>query len=136
MVGPPDFSERELDVMSVLWRHGSGTVTEVRETLADPLGYTSVLKVLQILEDKGAVRHEAEGRAYRYFPVVEPEEAGGHALAKILHKIYHGSAELLLARLVSDSRLTREQIARMRAMLDAAQDEPPSRGGGGKGPKR
>ena len=56
------FTERELDVMSVLWREGSGTVAEVREGLSVSLGYTSVLKMLQILEEKGMVRHEAEGR--------------------------------------------------------------------------
>jgi BlaI family transcriptional regulator, penicillinase repressor len=122
MGGPPDFSSRELDVMSVLWRLGSGTVTEVREQLSDTLGYTSVLKVLQILHEKGAVRHESEGRAYRYFPLVAPEEAGGRALERILEKIYHGSAELLLARLVSDSRLTPEQVARMKKMLDDAEE--------------
>ena len=130
MGGPPDFSGRELDVMSVLWRLRSGTVNEVRDQLTDTLGYTSVLKVLQILEEKGAVRHEAEGRAYRYFPVVAPEEAGGHALKKILDKIYHGSAELLLARLVSDSRLSPEQLGRMRKMLDEVEDDDSPRGGG------
>lgn len=129
MGGPPDFSGRELDVMSVLWKLGSGTVAEVREQLPDALGYTSVLKVLQILEEKGAVRHESEGRAYRYFPLVAPEEAGGHALKRILEKIYHGSAELVLARLVSDSRLSPEQVARMKKMLEGAEesDKPSSR---------
>jgi predicted transcriptional regulator len=135
MGGPPDFSGRELDVMSVLWKLGSGTVTEVREQLPDALGYTSVLKVLQILEEKGAVRHEAEGRAYRYFPLVAPEEAGGHALKRILEKIYHGSAELVLARLVSDSRLSPEQVARMKKMLEGA-EETAKRGSRPKEPER
>ena len=62
MGGDTAFTERELDIMSVLWRRGSGTVSEVREALADDLGYTSVLKMLQILEEKEMVRHEAEGR--------------------------------------------------------------------------
>lgn len=118
-----DFSDRELDVMSVLWLHGSGTVAEVREEIADELGYTSVLKVLQILESKGSVRHEEEGRAYRYFPVVGPEEAGETAIDRILDKIFHGSAELLLARLVSDRDLSDEELGRMRDLLDRARQE-------------
>ena len=69
------FTERELDVMSILWKEGSATVTEVRERLADELAYTSVLSALQTLEEKGYVRHEQEGRAYRYFPLVAPEQA-------------------------------------------------------------
>lgn len=122
------FTERELDIMSVLWRRGSGTVAEVREALSEPAGYTTVLKMLQILEEKEAVRHESEGRAYRYHPLVEPEEAGGTALARILDKIFHGSAEMVLARLVSDRDLTREELERMRTLLDEA-DEAATDGG-------
>lgn len=112
------FTERELDIMSVLWREGSGTVAEVREALADDLGYTSVLKMLQVLEEKGAIDHEVEGRAYRYRPLVQSEEAGSRALGRIVNKIFQGSAELTLARLVSDRPLSRDEIDRMRSMLD------------------
>lgn len=123
------FTDRELDIMSVLWREGSGTVAEVREALSTELGYTSVLKMLQILEEKGAIRHETEGRAYRYFPVVESAEAGGPALRRIVNKIFHGSAELALARLVSDRRISRDELDRMRALLDeAAEDAGDDRG--------
>lgn len=117
------FTERELDIMSVLWRLGSGTVAEVREELGEELGYTSVLKMLQILEEKGSVRHESEGRAYRYFPVVEAAEAGGPALRRVVNKIFLGSAELVLARLVSDRTLSQEELDRMRALLDEAEEQ-------------
>ena len=118
---PKGFTERELDIMSVLWRAGSGTVTEVREALGEDVGYTTVLKMLQILEEKGAVGHEQDGRAYRYFPLVESGRAGGRALARIVNKIFHGSAERLLATLVEDREFTAEEIARMRSVLDRAQ---------------
>jgi len=120
MAGETTFTERELDIMSVLWSQGSGTVTEVREALADELGYTSVLKMLQILEEKGMVRHETEGRAYRYFPVVGPDEAGADALARIVDKIFQGSAEMALARLVSTRPLHPDEIRRMQALLNEA----------------
>ncbi len=119
----PVFTGRELDIMSVLWRHGSGTVAEVRRTLGDTVAYTTVLKILQILEEKGAVRHEAEGRAYRYFPLVEPGEAGGTALSRILEKIFGGSAELLLTQLVSDRNLSPGELARMRGLLEEMEEE-------------
>lgn len=118
MVGGTSFTDRELDIMSVLWRSGSGTVAEVREALGEQLGYTGVLKMLQILEEKGMVRHEPEGRAYRYFPVVQPEEAGGAALRRIVDKIFQGSAEMALARLVSQHRLGEKEIARLKELLD------------------
>lgn len=111
------FTDRELDVMSILWRAGSGTVTEVRDALGDALAYTSVLSVLQTLEAKGFVRHEAEGRAYRYHPLIGPDEAGGSALARIRDTIFHGSAELILAQLVSDRGLSRAELRRMKQLL-------------------
>ena len=74
------FTDRELDVMAVLWQRGPSTVAEVREALEDALAYTTVLTVLRTLEDKGYVGHEEEGRAYRYFPAVAREEAGTSAL--------------------------------------------------------
>ncbi len=111
------FPPRELEVMSVLWRLGSATVGEVRELLEEDLAYTSVLSALQTLEEKGYVRHEPEGRAYRYFPTVEAERAGGSALARIRDAIFHGSAEKMFAQLVSDRKLTRQQLEQMRKLL-------------------
>ncbi len=111
------FPPRELEVMSVLWRHGSATVSEMREAIGEELAYTSVLSALQTLEEKGFVRHEAEGRAYRYFPTVAAEKAGGSALARIREAIYQGSAERMVAQLVSDRRISREQLKRMRKLL-------------------
>ena len=111
--------------MSVLWREGSGSVTEVLKALGDTVAYTTILKLLQILEEKGAVRHETEGRAYRYFPLVELEAAGGSALNRIQEKIFGGSAELLLAQLVSDQDIPPEELARMRKILEELEDGNP-----------
>jgi BlaI family transcriptional regulator, penicillinase repressor len=65
------FTDRELDVMGVLWEQGASTVAEVRAALKDDLAYTTVLTILRTLEDKGYVAHEEEGRAHRYRPLVE-----------------------------------------------------------------
>ena len=63
------------------------------------------------------MRQEAEGRAYRYFPAVAADKAGGSALARIRDAMYHGSAERMFAQLVSDKKLSREELQRMRALL-------------------
>src|SRR5687768_9383211 len=101
----PAFTERELDIMSILWRRGAATVAEVREELNEDLAYTSVLSALQSLEEKGYIDHEAVGRAYRYRPLVAADAAGGSALTRVLEKIFHGSAEQLLAQLVSEREI-------------------------------
>ena len=119
------FPPRELAVMSVLWRLGSASVTEVRDALEENLAYTSVLSALQTLEEKGYVRHEPEGRAYRYFPTVEAERAGGSALARIRDAIFHGSAERMFAQMVSDKKLGRKELEQMRALLAKLLGEKP-----------
>jgi predicted transcriptional regulator len=119
------FTPRELDVMSILWRAQSGTVAEVRDALPEALAYTSVLSVLQTLEEKGFVRHEPEGRAYRYFPTIGAERAGGSALTRIKDAIFHGSAERMFAQFVSDRKLGREELERMRRLLAERLKEEP-----------
>ncbi len=119
------FPPRELAVMSVLWRLGSASVSDVRDALEDELAYTSVLSALQTLEEKGYVRHEPEGRAYRYFPTVEADDAGGSALARIREAIFHGSALRMFAQLVSDRGLERHELERMRRLLTKRLGEKP-----------
>jgi predicted transcriptional regulator len=108
-----------MDVMSVLWTLGSATVTEVREHVADPLAYTTILSVLQILEEKGYARHEEEGRAYRYFPVVDWRTAGGSELRRLLGKVFKGSPELLMVQLVQDETLTPDQLRSIQELVEA-----------------
>jgi len=119
------FPPRELAVMSVLWRLGSASVSDVRDALEEELAYTSVLSALQTLEEKGFVRHEAEGRAYRYFPNVEAERAGGSALARVRDAIFHGSAERMFAQMVSDKKLSRKELERMRQLIAERLGEKP-----------
>jgi len=111
------FTARELDVMNALWDRGPSTVAEVRKALEDELAYTTVLTVLRILEEKGYVKHEPEGRAHRYEPVVERTAARDSALRRLTRKLFSGSPELLLTRLVEDEALGEEELRRMRDLL-------------------
>ena len=119
----PHFTDRELDVMAVLWQRGASTVAEVQETLPDELAYTTVLTILRTLEEKGHVAHEEEGRAYRYYPLVEQSEAGASAVGRVMRKLFSGSPEMFLTHLVSQRGLTKEQLEAMRRMLDERIDE-------------
>ena len=111
------FTDRELDVMSVLWDAESATVAEVRERLSDDLAYTTVLTVLRTLEQKGYVGHTGEGRAHRYHPLVKRAAAGRSALSRLVDKVFDGSPELLLTQLVSDKNLSDEELRRLRKLL-------------------
>jgi predicted transcriptional regulator len=115
----PSFTDRELDVMAVLWEHGPSTVAEVRERLEDPLAYTTVLTVLRTLEAKGFVSHEEEGKAHRYSPLVARDRAGKTALGQVLDKIFGGSREMLLANLVKERGIDAAELRKLRKILDA-----------------
>ena len=112
------FTDRELDVMAVLWRRGSGTVSEVREDLDDDLAYTTVLTILRTLEDKGFITHLAEGKAHRYLPAVTQDLAGKSVLARMLDKVFAGSPEMLLTQLVNERDLDTNDLLRLRKLLD------------------
>lgn len=112
------FTDRELDVMNVLWDRGSATVAEVKEALHDELAYTTVLTILRTLEDKGFISHEEEGRAHRYTPAVERKRAEKSAVSKLLRNLFRGSPELLLTQLVSDRKLSEDDLKRMRRLID------------------
>jgi predicted transcriptional regulator len=112
------FTERELDVMGVLWDLSGGTVAEVRGRLADDLAYTTVLTVLRTLEEKGYVGHVEEGKAYRYHPLVERQDAGSSVLKRMMRKLFKDSPELLLTHLVSDRGLSDDELRRMRTLLE------------------
>lgn len=117
------FTDRELDLMGVLWEYGPATVAEVRERLSDPLAYTTVLTVLRILEEKGHVGHEEEGRAHRYHALVERRAAGSSALRRLRKKLFRGSPELLLTELVADRDLSEAELLRLRELLDQRLEE-------------
>ena len=112
------FTERELDVMDVLWSQGSGTVLEVQEAIEDELAYTTVLTVLRTLEQKGYVSHEMDGRAYRYLPLVERTQARKSHLDRLLGNLFSGSPELLVTQLVSDRKMSKAELKKLRALLD------------------
>lgn len=111
------FTPRELDIMGALWTRGPSTVAEVQAQLDDDLAYTTVLTMLKIMEGKGYVSRTREGRADRYAPEVKRQVAGKSALGRITKRLFAGSPEELLVRLV-DADLDADQLRRMRDLLD------------------
>ena len=111
-------TQRELDIMSVLWEMGEATVTEVRDRVDPDLAYTSVSTMIRTLEMKGYVSHRrGEGKTHVYFPAIDAEPAGESALGRVLDKIYGGSPIKLLAHLMEQKRMSEKELARMRELL-------------------
>jgi BlaI family transcriptional regulator, penicillinase repressor len=118
-------ADREAELMEVLWDHGPSTVAEVRNKLKVRLAYNTVLSFLRTLESKGYVGHQEEGRAHRYLARVAREAARHSALRQLSAKLFKGSVELLMTSVVSDRKLSDEEVQRIRELLD-------QRGSGGK----
>jgi len=116
-------TDREADVMRVLWDQGPSVVNQVKEHLADDLAYTTVLTILRTLEQKGYVKHEEEGRVHRYFAAVKEDAARKSALQHLTGKLFKGSAELLFTHLVADRKLSKDQVQRMRDLLAQSADK-------------
>jgi predicted transcriptional regulator len=111
-------TQRELDIMSVLWDLGEATVTEVRDRVDPNLAYTSISSMIRTLEMKGYVSHRrGEGKTHVYYPAIDAETAGESALGRVLDKIYGGSPIKLLAHLVEQHRLSDKELERMRDLL-------------------
>lgn len=111
------FTPRELDIMIALWAKGPSTVAEVRDALDDDLAHNTVLTMLNVMEGKGYVSRTREGRAHRYKAEVARDEAGESALGRVTERLFGGSPEELLLKLV-DSGLEADALRRMRDLLD------------------
>ncbi|MEO8563142.1 MAG: BlaI/MecI/CopY family transcriptional regulator [bacterium] len=119
--------ERELDVMATLWRDGPGTVAEVRDRLPVALAYNTVLTILRNLEAKGFVGHTAAGRLFTYHPLLEEEKVRGNALSRVVARLFNGSVAHLVAHLVEDERLSRDELRALHQALDERlREAPPS----------
>ncbi len=112
------FTDRELDLMNVLWEHGPSTAAEVQVRLSDRLAYTTVLTVLRVLEAKGYLSHTVEGKAHRFHPGVSREVAAQSSIRYLKHKMFRGSGAMFLAHVVEDVRDDPKTLQRMRRVLN------------------
>ncbi len=118
----PTFTARELDIMTALWQRGAATAAEVRDALADDgieLAYNTVLTILRILQDKGFVAHNVEGRAHRFRPLVAREAASKSAVKRLLDGLFDRSPEALMTHLVRDEGLDRAALERLKALVES-----------------
>ena len=111
--------------MDILYRRGKASASEVRELMENAPGYSAVRAMLRVLEEKGHVRHQAEGLKYVYVPTVAREKAKRSAVKHVLDTFFNGSPEQIVAALldVSSTRLTREELDRMGQMIEKAKKE-------------
>ena len=118
-------SRRERQIMDVLYKRGKASAAEVREAMEDAPSYSAVRAMLRVLEEKGHVRHQAEGLKYIYVPSVNRDKAKRSAVKHVLDTFFSGSPDQVVAALldVSTRRITREELDRMAEMIEKAKKE-------------
>lgn len=133
----PQPTAAELEILSVLWRRGSGTVREVCDELAEerkdrrasPPGYTTVLKLLQIMTDKGLVRRDESRRTHVYRAADAPEQTQRRLVQDLIERAFGGSASKLVMQALASERATSEELAEIRALLNEAEKRQAPRDG-------
>jgi BlaI family transcriptional regulator, penicillinase repressor len=120
-----DLGRRERQIVDIVYRLGRASVADVRSELPDPPSYSAVRGMLNLLEEKGHLRHVQDGLRYIYVPVVKPEQASRSALAHVVHTFFGGSAADAAAALfrMNDRKLTRDELAELQKLVKQALDE-------------
>lgn len=123
-------TEAELSILKVLWDRGPSTVREVQKQLSGDSGYTTVLKFLQIMHEKGIVDREKDGRAHRYWPLLEKEATQQKILGKLTDQLFDGSVPQLMQRAVSSDNLQREDLDEIEKLLEKLKSQKEQTGNG------
>ena len=116
----PKPTASELEILHVLWERGPSTVREVYETLSahKPIGYTSVLKLMQIMTAKGSVRRDEQQRAHVYEAVQPAEKTKRQFAADVLQRVFDGSASELMMHALAGHKASKEEVEELRRLLD------------------
>jgi predicted transcriptional regulator len=120
---PPRPTQAELEILSVLWLRGPSSVREVQETLsaAREMGYTTVLKLLQIMARKGLVARDERERTHVYRAALAQEQTQRQLVTDLLERAFNGSASQLILQALAARRASPDEMAEIRRMLDQAQ---------------
>jgi predicted transcriptional regulator len=130
----PVLTDGELRIMHVLWDRSRATVGEVVESLDGTTrpAYNTVLTMLRILERKGYVTHEKDGRAFTFVPVVDRGQARKSAITQVLSRFFNDSPQLLVLNLLGHERVDADELKRVRELIEETPAEAANKGRRGK----
>ena len=115
-----ELTERELEVMHVFWARGESTVAEVRDDLATDgrdLAYTTVATLVRILADKGFLEQTNDERPFSYKPIRSFDDVSGRLLTDMVRRVFGGSREKLLVRLIEEEEMTPAERKKLQALI-------------------
>ena len=115
-----DLGELQKAIMETVWELGEATARQVLERVSrkKPLAYTSVLSIMQRLENMGWLKHREEGRTYVYQPAQSRRDESIRSLRKFIDRVFHGKSALLFQHLLEDEELTGEELESLRKLIE------------------
>lgn len=121
----PKPTESELEILQVIWRRGPSTVREIHEELSasDPVGYTTVLKFLQIMTEKGLVTRDESQRAHVYHAAASQQVTQRQLIRDLLDRAFGGSASQLVMQALSTRKTSQEELSEIRHLLASLDGE-------------
>lgn len=118
---PPEPTRSELEILQVLWKQGPSTVRQVNDVLNEQkraVQYTSTLKLMQIMVEKGILERDESAMKHIYSAAVEERSFKGFLLERFVDSMYDGSASSLMMQLLGNKKTTKEELEQIRKMLD------------------
>lgn len=116
-------TDAELDILAVLWTRGPSTVRAVYEELGKDSGYTTALKILQVMFEKGLVSRDVSQRSHVYSAAVSREDVQSRFLSRIKNQLFDGSAHRLVMRALGEESVSREDLRVIRNLLDELESQ-------------
>ncbi len=112
-------TESELEILAILWEKGTASVREVHEVLTQkkPSGYTTTLKLMQIMLEKGMLSREAKGKLHMYQPAMKKEKAQAQLLARMIDTVFNGSASQMVMQALGQHKASTEELHEIKAYL-------------------
>lgn len=118
-------TEKEIAILSVLWKHGACTVREVHTWMSgnDDTGYTTTLKLMQIMHEKGLLKRDDSSKTHVYFPMNSEEQIQSQVVGNLLDRVFSGSTEKLMMRILSSQSVTPEELSNLKKMIETKEKE-------------
>jgi len=117
-------TDSELEIMQLLWEHGPLTVRQLNDKLNKNrrVGYTTTLKIMQIMTEKGLLSRNTDQRSHVYAPTLQPEEVQSNVLDHVVKTVFRGSRSSLILQALGSHRSSAEELAEIKALIEKLED--------------
>lgn len=121
----PNPTQAELEILNILWQSGESRVQEVHTHLSQQrdIGYTTTLKAMQVMAQKGLLDRRLDGRSHVYFPAIQEQATKNKLLSRFIDNTFGGSSSQLVVQVLGNAKVSKEELDEIRAYLNQIEDE-------------